>query len=390
MGNAKKAPVKRIRADQKSSHGKLALVIALIIGLVAVIVALALVFLVFFHGKKPTKEMKSNQIESDIGKDTLDIKKKEETETESETFSIQERIMESTEGETQKDGVTNSVATHILNQMTTEEKIDQLFILPPVVMINSTPELEAGNEVSVVNMVGEQTRQSYEEITAGGFLISEDNIDPVTKEVQPFIMDLENLKDKKYGLSPFIAVTQAVIERIGQGNSADFSLDITYSELTPISNNLNLMIDVVDESITAEDVFEKLQNRTDLFIVDSLAFDYGQLRSNMTEYVERMGMTVQNALDDKVSAIIQKKTSGDQTYNNVISGNATSESVTSALRKYNTSTKSATRETDVKESEQTGSDMGNGLSDNENSDQGVEAENYNQEYGADQINNTQP
>lgn len=305
MKSNKGEAIKRIRKPNNKDNN-LPLIIGLSIGIVVLVILLVCIFIFVIKDKKNikrqeteanTSELISNSSTNEVIPDE-NIPVVENSKTESE----QENLNTDTTNHTETD-LPNEEVNIRLNEMSSDQKVDQLFILNPIALVNLIVENEE-EKVNKVNQVGNLTRSAFNKMQLGGLLISESNTDDISGRIQEFVADLKLLANDTYDMPLFLGVARedkSLFEvEDGEGNSIepDFVLDNTDIS---ILNGTDLKIKCFEENTDIQQILSALSGEFDMVIISDESFDYLSARDEIIKQ-----LTVEK-LNEKVSKIITEK-----------------------------------------------------------------------------------
>lgn len=305
MKNSKGEAIKRIRKPNKKDNNLL-IIIGLGIGIIVLVIVLACIFIFVIKDKKDVKRQETeastfeliNRAPTDGVIPDENIPLVKNTETEKEQMDLNTETVDHAETE-----LVDEEVNIRLNEMSIEQKVDQLFILSPIVPVNLIVENEE-EKVDKVNQVGELTRNAFDKMQLGGLLISESNTDDVSGGIQEFASDLKLLANDTYDMPLFLGVAQEdrslfEAEDEGDDNSEpDFILDDTFVK---IINGTELKIKCVAGNPDIHQILLALSGDFDMVIVTDESFDYLSVRDEITKQLS------EEKLNEKVSKIIAEK-----------------------------------------------------------------------------------
>lgn len=330
MKSNKKEAVKRIRKPN-SRDNNLPVVIGLSIGIVVLLVVLACVYIFVIKDKRVEKNQEietgsSEQVSSEVPEKSIpsvNIPDTEISETENEQETLQ---IDNTETMKTKNTETESTDQEVnkrLNEMSMEQKIDQLFILNPIVIVNQNIENEA-DKVNKVNQVGELTKTAFNKMQLGGFIISENNMDDVTGRILEFAASLKELANDTYDMPLFLGVDQrdkSLFEvEENNGLTPDFVINKT------VVNNLNetdLQIKCFVEKPDIQEIVSALSENFDMLIVFDKEFDYFSVRAEVARRLseEKINEKVSNVIKEKLKSKSISQESDETGYEDVMNEN---------------------------------------------------------------------
>ncbi|MCD7820533.1 MAG: hypothetical protein LUH07_16020 [Lachnospiraceae bacterium] len=298
MTEGKRDAVKRTRPLKKVDS--LPIIIGLSVGVVLLAVVLILVWAFVLRKGSDNKDGPSDGTAVTETVEETGTETETESETESDNESESESESESeTEGESEAETEISAEVTAILEGMTLEEKIDQLFLLTPVALVQAN-----GADVSEVNTVGPTTTAAYEAIPLGGVVIGENNRGDDSQDIAVLIEDFRDLSGE---VPLLIAMTQTDYNTFTSGGS-DFTADILISGTSAsMDNDMDLNIVLAVSTATAEQLIEILQNGADMILMTEDDFDYAQARESILEIIEAGETITESDIDQKVAAVLSQK-----------------------------------------------------------------------------------
>ena len=176
--NTRKKPLKRTRTT-KQNH--LPLIIAVIAGIAVAAAVLIGVYFIFIKKDKneteelaqPEKNVTATVKETELNteKDTAETEPVTESSSESGTESDTELTTE-TQTESETEQPYHSEITELIQSMSLEQKVNQLFLVTPLALLNTTH-----SDITCVTQVGETTKAVYADNPVGGILLSRNNLE---------------------------------------------------------------------------------------------------------------------------------------------------------------------------------------------------------------------
>lgn len=305
----KKEAIKRIRKPN-SKDNNFIIIVGLSIGIAILLAVLICVFIFVVKDSKRVEKKQETEavISEQIKKEKWEKETNSVTNSFTETFEtedskkiLQTNAAESIETQNTELESEDKEMNIRLDKMTKEQKIDQLFILNPIVIVNQNVENEA-DKVNKVNQVGELTKLAFSRMQLGGFVISENNTDDVTGRIQEFAADLKELANDTYDMPLFLAVGQMEKKLFEVEDSNGLTPDFVVNEANISNlNAANLQIKCFAEKPDAQQIVMALSENFDMLIVLDMEFDYSSVRA---ELITRLP---EEKIDEKVSKIINEK-----------------------------------------------------------------------------------
>ncbi|MCD8105066.1 MAG: hypothetical protein LUF35_08720 [Lachnospiraceae bacterium] len=311
MRDEKHDAVKRIRPLKKGDP--LPAILGLAAGIVLLIVVLILVW-VFVLRENGEKDGGSVQSESQSESVTAEEESETESETdsgetESESEPISESETEEIESESEEESAYADDAAEILEGMTLEQKVDQLFFITPLALIKANG---AGDNYTYVEAVGTTTTAAYQAFPLGGVIVGESNRTSDNQDIAAFINDLRALSED---VQLLIAMTQTDYDTFTNGGSV-FTAEIILEDSGETAyahasdEALELVVQIAEIDVTAQEVAELLSDGADMILVndtDDAYFDYASLRADLLSLIEAGTSLTEEDLDEKVAYVLAEK-----------------------------------------------------------------------------------
>lgn len=304
MKNKKAEAVKRIRRSSNSNKN-LPVIIGLSGGILILAVILVAVFVFVIKGKKQNFENSQTSM-SEIGKnigtearaneldENIAVINQEKTDK-----KVSER---SGEDDASNNGNVDEAVEMRLKEMSVEQKIDQLFILKPIALVNLNVD-DTTEKIIKINQVGDITRSAFTNMQIGGMLISRDNTDDTTGEVKTFVYALQELAYQTYDMPLYLGVVKDEYE-LGEkdgvygGFEPDFIVNATETELL-LANQLNAKY--FEDNVDLEQIVTALSSGSDVIIINADFIDYETVRTEIARKIS------EEEINEKVRKIILSK-----------------------------------------------------------------------------------
>lgn len=301
MKEKKKPAIKRVRKVRKIDN-QLPMVIGLNVASLILIVVIGCGFFVIKKSSEDTGdkgEVVSEEMPRQIDTEPKPI---EINPNDTEEEKTDENEISETEVKEIKP-VYNKKIEEYMQKMSLEQKLDQLFILDPVAMVNSNQNQEE-EEISIVNLVGDKTKNAFQDMQLGGLIISTDNLNG--DDIQNFLIDLYELAQNTYNMQVFFASLESEYDWFKDSDDYKdiYDADIVVNDsLNDITSNCQLNIKVFSDGTAFDQMIKALSEDADMILVTDKEFDYKETRKKILsdQLISR------EMIEEKVRKIISEK-----------------------------------------------------------------------------------